>query len=1120
MHHAREGRSSAPRLPRANQQAREAAAFGGIWGPLSVSSCPIGPRKHRTAASIGLAGPAAAAEAGPCPLHIVTPQRVGQYEAHPFTSPESEFLRLPCLFAFLFSDYSSSDRASSSLLYKLYYLAITAQPYRDTGGPPFSRTCWVNLPRLPRIDRQAQPFCNPNQRERPSFVRAKANQAASPFFLFREREHSLPPRGLYTSHTGKHISNSGGSTPTPQPWITMSLQVNDPRSRTRSKSPGRSRERSRSRDTRDRASDLDLEPPHSQPRSRSPAVEIAPKSSSSRDYDLPPRARSPVVEIAPRSSKVTKSSRDYDSDEEAEIDRQYKLLKEGRLREKEEPSNLIARVPRTPGRYDVERSDEESEDRRRRGGRWREDARYEHSDEGEDLRLVRPRDSRDSRDPRRSRDSLKDSRDPRGSRDSLKDSREYAGRSHQRRPSSPPGRDSGLDDSDDDSDDGLAYGDTHGSHPSYARPEKYQYTQPTQSYPSQPGAPRPLHPDPKSSDWAPIPECERPGFVPPVSHPSSQAGVTSRMPGGFPTASTYADLPPTTAPSFPMPQYAGLPAQQQIPYGHASSGPYTPSHYRTASASDATHPIPGQYAHPAPYQYAQVDPNVRYTSKSTPVQPYTASPEQQFSKPQDHFGKQRETQPAYPYRYSNEPQFVDKQPPPQQPQPQHPQQQLQPQYGHGQPQLVEITPGGGRGRPHSLSVSSANNLAVAGAHSLHAGHPPASPLLEAYKGTYQSISPMPSPIMMPSRDDDISDLEPLDGGSSHSESGRRKKHTRSKSSVSEKETRHRSSKEKIKEKEKDRDDRSKDDKRRIRHDRHDSNISLDRDRDRDNVVVISPTTGRKRVSFYDAGADAVDMQAALNHRTIDNKTIIRILPGLTSDEILLLRAEYKTRVKMHGKGINLAKHLRLKLGNSSFGKVAYATALGRWESEAYWANCYYQAGTSRRELLIESLIGRSNAAIREIKSCFRDTRYNDSLERCMRAELKADKFRTAVLLALEERRQDERESLDGRLIRQDVGDLHRALMSREGGETAMIEIIVLRSDAHLREMLREYEAVYRVNFARAMIAKSRNLVVRFLFSPAPCYFTSVAFVFTDSSFCLAGRNTSPHPQRRYQPPHA
>jgi hypothetical protein len=183
-----------------------------------------------------------------------------------------------------------------------------------------------------------------------------------------------------------------------------------------------------------------------------------------------------------------------------------------------------------------------------------------------------------------------------------------------------------------------------------------------------------------------------------------------------------------------------------------------------------------------------------------------------------------------------------------------------------------------------------------------------------------------------------------------------------------------------------------------------------------------------------------------------------ILPSLTSDEILLLRSEYKNHAKVQGKGINVAKHIKMKLGSSPLGKACYATALGRWESEAYWANYYYQAGTSRRELLIESLIGRTNAEIREIKNCFRDARYADSLEKCMKAELKADKFRIAVLLALEERRQPEKESIDMKLVQQDVEELHRSLVSREGGETAMIYIIVLRSDSHLREILRVYES--------------------------------------------------------------
>ena len=67
--------------------------------------------------------------------------------------------------------------------------------------------------------------------------------------------------------------------------------------------------------------------------------------------------------------------------------------------------------------------------------------------------------------------------------------------------------------------------------------------------------------------------------------------------------------------------------------------------------------------------------------------------------------------------------------------------------------------------------------------------------------------------------------------------------------------------------------------------------------------------------------------------------------------------------------------------------------------------------------------------------------------------------------------------LDVDLIRRDTAELYRAVSGREGGETAMISIIVVRSDAHLREVLKLYERSYERNFARDMIAKSKNLVV-------------------------------------------
>ena len=239
---------------------------------------------------------------------------------------------------------------------------------------------------------------------------------------------------------------------------------------------------------------------------------------------------------------------------------------------------------------------------------------------------------------------------------------------------------------------------------------------------------------------------------------------------------------------------------------------------------------------------------------------------------------------------------------------------------------------------------------------------------------------------------------------------------------------------------------------------------------------------KKRVEIYDPEPDAKAIAAELKHSKPDAKILIKILPHLSNDNMMALRTEYKKHFKVQGKGINIAKHIKVKY-TGNIGKVAYATALGRWESEAHWANFWYQSGSSRRELLIESLMGRSNLEIRQIKEAFSDKRYNDSLEKCMETELKKDKFRHAVLLALEEKRMDDVASISSRRVKEDVKALYEALVATDGGETAMIDIIVVRSDAHLREVLKEFEAKYRRNFAREMIQKSKNLVVSLYPSP-------------------------------------
>ena len=572
---------------------------------------------------------------------------------------------------------------------------------------------------------------------------------------------------------------------------------------------------------------------------------------------------------------------------------------------------------------------------------------------------------------------------------------------------------------------------THGRHPSYADPAQYEHVRPAEftrhsSY---------SRPDEYSHVPAPVPAPVVPNYAPPGQYkweydhveenshrppppPQSRSDhehdherhMSLNTSGSFNLNFGGGHQP--QSPPYPHPQYAQPPplnyANQPISpgyvqpqHGYASppaQAPPPPSrpelqHHRTSSATMMSGRQ--QYAVPERYQYAEPPQQITYTSKTDVRGPYKQTPHAQIIEVKPNRDKHHEVPSQGLHRLSisggAEPN----------------REKFNQDTRHEPPSqgLHRLSISGGAGA--SLSVGAPGH----GNH--HGGLPPGSPLLEAYKGTYQSISPLPSPTMHASSlDDGLSDLELDEDGSD--DSRRRQKPPKS---------------------------------------------------------IL-----KKHVSIYDPEDDARALASALKHSSPESDIIVAILPHLTDDHIMALRTEYKKHMKVGGKGINIAKHIKMKVPGN-FGKIAYATALGRWESEAYWANFWYQSGTSRRELLIESLMGRSNSEIRAIKEAFSDKRYGDSLEKCMQTELKKDKFRYAVLLALEEKKTADHHALSNELIRRDTQNLHRALTAKEGGETAMIDIIVMRSDPHMREVLRAFEATYKKNFTREMIQKSRNLVV-------------------------------------------
>jgi hypothetical protein len=386
------------------------------------------------------------------------------------------------------------------------------------------------------------------------------------------------------------------------------------------------------------------------------------------------------------------------------------------------------------------------------------------------------------------------------------------------------------------------------------------------------------------------------------------------------TMGNYSDLPDQRPGHLPMP---GVSYAQQHQPGSVQYAPTTQHQFAYTSA-----PASSSYASPtrAPaaasgnFQYAHPPDRINYTAK--PVVPTSAQPppvrhSTQSNPPSAHpqYTAVAQAPPLPPPQHA----AAQATYPPPGPRSPHPVEdhRMPPHTGATSTfdgrKVVEMVPGGGGKlnappspglRPQGLGQRM-DRLSVSGSRPdlqtivpggmlgsmAGGGLPPPSPLLEAYHGTYQSISPMPQALML---DDDLDHLPPLDGfsprASNHSVHGRHRAHSTSRPSPP-------------------------------------SPPSRPRPQDRLALEAYGggvrdqfPEKEKRRARIYDATEDAIALIDAMAARTPDADTIIDILPALSHDQMLELRAEYKRHCKVQGRGINIAKHIKMKT-SGNFGKV-------------------------------------------------------------------------------------------------------------------------------------------------------------------------------------------------------
>ncbi|RKF59313.1 putative annexin anxc4 [Golovinomyces cichoracearum] len=247
------------------------------------------------------------------------------------------------------------------------------------------------------------------------------------------------------------------------------------------------------------------------------------------------------------------------------------------------------------------------------------------------------------------------------------------------------------------------------------------------------------------------------------------------------------------------------------------------------------------------------------------------------------------------------------------------------------------------------------------------------------------------------------------------------------------------------------------------------------------TAPVSNRKNRRIARFHDPNEEAKILAHALRDEScsLDTAPLISILPGLTHDQVLELRAQYKklVRTEREKKGSNISKHIKLRLKNlPELMKACYVCSIGQWESESYWVTHYCKNSRNQPQFLIESLFGRTNKDIRLIKNGYRNKKYNGNLTQYLKLELNESNLKKAVMLVLKDTRleEDSDECVNEELIDADVQELRNAIIQERGDEDNVIKVVALRRNIHLREVLRVYNTNYGENFAKEMLKKWKN----------------------------------------------
>lgn len=210
---------------------------------------------------------------------------------------------------------------------------------------------------------------------------------------------------------------------------------------------------------------------------------------------------------------------------------------------------------------------------------------------------------------------------------------------------------------------------------------------------------------------------------------------------------------------------------------------------------------------------------------------------------------------------------------------------------------------------------------------------------------------------------------------------------------------------------------------------------------------------------------------------VKTAALIEILPRLRHGQLVGLRLDYKDLVRTGSekKGVNVAKHIKSRLeGTGPIAEIAYATALGRWESEVFWimewCDRQYQS-----EFLIETLLGRTKQEIKNIQLAYGNmSKDGGTLGDLLEDKMPNDSFKYLILLSIVDWDfgDEENAAINQELVEFDTSSLkvYRNFQNGKPGERdnsrEVIEIMVRRTNSHLKAVFQMYAERHNMGFIK------------------------------------------------------